>query len=91
MESIGLYSFMAKCSHDITNEKLTIYSGTQFTKKQLEDAKNMQIIASKLSDLHGDTIDIDIISGNKPLVDDKLATVAKMMGGGEEISLEETL
>ena len=91
MESIGLYSFMAKCSHDITNEKLTIYSGTQFTKKQLEDAKNMQIIASKVSDLHGDTIDIDIISGNKPLVDDKLATVAKMMGGGEEISLEETL
>ena len=37
-----------------------------------------------------DMMDIDIVSGKKPPTDNKLAAVAAMMGGGEEVSLEET-
>ena len=89
-ESPTAYGFIAKCGYDITDSKIIIYSGTAFGKKKLEEAKNMQIIAGVISSTLGDMIDIDIVSGKKPPTDNKLAAVAAMMGGGEEVSLEET-
>ena len=88
-ESIGLYSLLAKCGFDTKSGRLVIYGGTSFAKKKLEDAKNMQIIASIVSTAYGDDVDIDIKSSKKPPEDDTLAAVAEMLGGGEEVSLED--
>ncbi len=88
-ESIGLYSLLAKCGFDTKLGSLVIYGGTSFTKKKLEDAKNMQIIASILSATYGDNVEISIKSSKKPPEDDTLAAVAEMLGGGEEVSLED--
>jgi hypothetical protein len=49
----------------------------------------MQIIASIVSTAYGDDVDIDIKSSKKPPEDDTLAAVAEMLGGGEEVSLED--
>lgn len=86
--SIGLYSLLTKCGYQIDGGSLIIYSGTAFTKKRLEVAKSMQIIASA-ADSQCDGINIEIRDGTKPPSNDKLAAVANIMGGGEEINLEE--
>lgn len=88
-QSIGLYSLLAKCGHEIGTNQLKIYGGTSFTKKKLEDPKNMQIIGGIISNTYGDDVEVQIISGTKPPADDKLAALADLMGGGEEVNLEE--
>lgn len=88
-QSIGLYSLLAKCGNETEGGRLIIYSGTTFTKKKLENSKNMQIVAGIISGEYGDDIEIEIKNGTKPPKDDKLAAVADLMGGGEEVNLEE--
>lgn len=88
-QSIGLYSLLAKCGNETEGGRLIIYSGTTFTKKKLENSKNMQMVASIISAQYGDNIEIEIKNGTKPPKDDKLAAVANLMGGGEEVNLEE--
>lgn len=88
-KSMGLYSLIAKCDHDFENGVLTIYAGTAFAKKKLEDAKNRPLVSEVARKSQGADIPIEIKSGKKPPSDSKLAAVADMMGGGEEVSLEE--
>lgn len=88
-QSIGLYSLVSKCGNEPSGSSLIIYSGTTFTKKKLEDPKNMQIITGIIYSQYGDNVEIEVRSGTKPPSDGKLAAVASLMGGGQEVSLEE--
>lgn len=87
--SMGLYSLLAKCDYECAGSTLTLFAGPAFAKKKLDDAKNRPLLSSAIQKSQGGDINIIIKGGKKPLKNDKLAAVAAMMGGGEEVKLEE--
>lgn len=88
-KSLGLSSLLQKSQWAFDGEKLTVYAGTAFYKKKLDDAKNRPLIAEIITEETDMELEIDIIGEKKPPEDKKLAEIAKLMGGGEEVKLED--
>ena len=88
-KSLGLASLLQKSQWSFDGEKLTIYAGSAFYKKKLDDAKNKPLISEIISEETAMDLEIDIIGENKPPEDEKLAEIAELMGGGEEVNLED--
>ena len=68
---------------------MTLYAGNAFAKKKLDDAKNRPLIATIVQQVAGTELDIATIGQKAPPKDAKLAKIAELMGGGEEVNLEE--
>ena len=88
-KSVGLSSLLQKSQWAFDGDKLTIFAGSAFYKKKLDDAKNRPLLAEIIATETGMELEIDIIGEKKPPEDKKLAEIAKLMGGGEEVKLEE--
>ena len=88
-KSLGLASLLQKSQWSFDGEKLTIYAGSAFYKKKLDDAKNKPLISEIISEETTMDLEIDIIGEKKPPEDEKLAEIAELMGGGEEVKLED--
>lgn len=88
-KSLGLASLLQKSQWSFDGEKLTIYAGSAFYKKKLDDAKNKPLISEIISEETAMDLEIDIIGEKKPPEDEKLAEIAELMGGGEEVKLED--
>ena len=88
-KSLGLVSLLQKSQWSFDGEKLTIYAGSAFYKKKLDDAKNKPLISEIISEETEMDLEIDIIGEKKPPEDEKLAEIAELMGGGEEVNLED--
>ena len=88
-KSLGLASLLQKSQWSFDGEKLTIYAGSAFYKKKLDDAKNKPLISEIISEEAEMDLEIDIIGEKKPPEDEKLAEIAELMGGGEEVKLED--
>ena len=88
-KSVGLSSLLQKSQWAFDGDKLTIFAGSAFYKKKLDDAKNRPLLAEIITAETGMELEIDIIGEKKPPEDKKLAEIAKLMGGGEEVKLEE--
>ena len=88
-KSLGLASLLQKSQWSFDGEKLTIYAGSTFYKKKLDDAKNKPLISEIISEETAMDLEIDIIGEKKPPEDEKLAEIAELMGGGEEVKLED--
>lgn len=88
-KSLGLASLLQKSQWSFDGEKLTIYAGSAFYKKKLDDAKNKPLISEIISEETAMDLEIDIIGEKKPPEDEKLAEIAELMGGGEEVNLED--
>ena len=88
-KSLGLSSLLQKSQWAFDGEKLTLYAGTAFYKKKLDDAKNRPLIAEIITEETSMELEIDIIGEKKPPEDKKLAEIAELMGGGEEVKLED--
>ena len=88
-KSLGLASLLQKSQWSFDGEKLTIYAGSAFYKKKLDDAKNKPLISEIISEETAMDLEIDIIGEKKPPEDKKLAEIAELMGGGEEVKLED--
>lgn len=88
-KSLGLASLLQKSQWSFDGEKLTIYAGSAFYKKKLDDAKNKSLISEIISEETAMDLEIDIIGEKKPPEDEKLAEIAELMGGGEEVKLED--
>jgi len=88
-KSLGLVSLLQKSQWSFDGEKLTIYAGSAFYKKKLDDAKNKPLISEIISEETEIDLEIDIIGEKKPPEDEKLAEIAELMGGGEEVKLED--
>ena len=88
-KSLGLASLLQKSQWSFDGEKLTIYAGSAFYKKKLDDAKNKPLISEIISEETTIDLEIDIIGEKKPPEDEKLAEIAELMGGGEEVKLED--
>ena len=87
--SSGLYTLLNKCGHALTPDGLTLYAGTNFAKKKLDDAKFRPIISELIQQVAQTDLNITITSDKKPPEDEQLAEIAAMMGGGEEVRLDE--
>ena len=88
-KSVGLSSLLQKSQWAFDGDKLTIFAGSAFYKKKLDDTKNRPLLAEIITAEAGMELEIDIIGEQKPPEDEKLAEIAAMMGGGEEVKLEE--
>ena len=88
-KSVGLSSLLQKSQWAFNGDKLTIFAGSAFYKKKLDDAKNRPLLAEIITAETGMELEIDIIGEKKPPEDEKLAKIAELMGGGEEVKLEE--
>lgn len=86
--SIGLRSVLAKCSFADNTTSVAIYARTDFYKKKLETTKYRQELSEFLQAKTGKEWEIVIYPGTAPLKNATAASVAAIMGGGEEVSLE---
>lgn len=88
-QSMGLSGFLSACDYVLGDESVTLFAGKPFNKKKLEDSKSLSIINQAIQDQLKTDVNIVIKTGKKPPTDKNLAEVASIMGGGEEVSLED--
>ena len=88
-QSFAIATLLQHCSWQRDGNTLTLYVGNAFTKKKLDDAKNRPLIATIVQQVAGTELDIATIGQKAPPKDAKLAKIAELMGGGEEVNLEE--
>lgn len=87
-QSLGLFSLVSRCDHEYTDGVVTIYAGSSFTWKKLDDAKNRSMIHELIQTI-ADSVEIVIKNGKKPSADERIRAVTAIMGGGEEVKLED--
>lgn len=85
----GRYGMLAKSGHQLDDRTLTIYAGNKLAAAKLGDATFRPQLAQLVQELTGQELEIAIRPDKKPPEDAQLAEIAAMMGGGEEVKLEE--
>jgi DNA polymerase III subunit gamma/tau len=85
---VALHSVLSKCEPELDGDILTLYTKSSFYKKKLDDPKYRSLIGNSLIEL-GFELDIETIASQKPLKDSQAAKVAAIMGGGEEVSVDD--
>ena len=85
---VAIYSVLGKCGHEFDGQTLTIYTGNAFYKKKLDDTKYRVSITKSLIEIGVGDLAIDTIPAPAPPKDSVAASVAAIMGGGEEVSVE---
>lgn len=88
-QSVALYSLLEKRTHTFDGETLTIYAVNAFNKKKLDDKKYSQIWHGSLEKVGLGETTINTLPTTSPPSDPALAKVAAMMGGGEEVNIED--
>ena len=88
-QSFAIATLLQHCSWQRDGDTLTLYVGNAFNKKKLDDAKNRPLIATIVQQVAGTELDIATIGQKAPPKDAELAKIAELMGGGEEVNLEE--
>ncbi len=85
---VALHSVLSKCEPEIADGTLKLYTKSAFYKKKLDDPKYRALLNSSLEEL-GYDFEIETIAASKPLKDSQAARVAAIMGGGEEVSVDD--
>lgn len=86
---IALHSVLSKCGHQQAGDTLTLYAGSTFYKKKLDDPKYRPLIADSIIATGAGDITIEILAESLPLQDSQAAAVAALMGGGQEVTVNE--
>ncbi len=86
--SIGLHSVLAKCSVDCEDGSVTVYCKNEFYKKKLDTPRYRQALQDALGAITDCEWDIITIASNAPSKNEHVASVAAIMGGGEEVSVD---
>ncbi len=84
---VAIYSVLSKCNHAVIDGELIIYTGNAFYKKKLDDTKYSVNLAKSLVEIGVGDIAIATIPTPPPPKDGVAASVAAIMGGGEEVSV----
>lgn len=84
---VAIYSVLNKCSHEIVDGILHIYTSSAFYKKKLDDPKYLTSLHKSLQAIGVGEIDIETIPTPAPIKDSTAAAVAVIMGGGEEVTI----
>lgn len=86
---LALHSVLSKCTHQLDGDTLTLYTGRKFNKTKLDDVKYLTKLQEALAAQGADGLLIVTIPTAQPPADEKLAAIAAMMGGGQEVALDE--
>lgn len=86
--NIALYSVLNKCSHELIDGELTIYTVNNFYKKKLDDPKYSTHLYESLKVIGSFQLTVHTIPTRAPLQNSQAASIADIMGGGIEVSLE---
>lgn len=85
---LALHSVLSKCTHKLEGDTLTLYTGRKFAKTKLDDVKYLTKLQEALAVQNADGLLIVTIPTPEPPTDEKLAAIAAMMGGGQEVAVE---
>lgn len=85
---LALHSVLSKCTHKLEGDTLTLYTGRKFAKTKLDDVKYLTKLQEALAAQDADGLLIVTIPTPEPPADEKLAAIAAMMGGGQEVAVE---
>lgn len=85
---VAMYSVLSKCSHELSDTKLVLYTGNNFYKKKLDSPNYRSHLATALSETSALTLTIETIGTAPPPKDRQAAAVAAIMGGGEEVAVD---
>lgn len=86
-EHVATYSVLNKCSGELVDDILRIYTRNGFYKKKIDDPKYRQNLTDSLNTFGLSDITIETIPTVAPPKDSQTAAVAAIMGGGEEVAL----
>lgn len=87
--SAGLHTLLAKAGHAFNGSELTIFAGSSFAAKRLEDSKKLVVLQQALGVLGHNDLEVVVSASKKPPTDSQAASVAAIMGGGEEVDYSE--
>jgi DNA polymerase III, subunit gamma and tau len=88
-KSMLLHSSLEKCSFVVKDDTLKIYEKNKIAYKKLNSASFKELINAELEKTTLGALEIEIIAGDAPIQDELTASVADIMGGGEEIKVDE--
>jgi len=86
---MSFYSLLSKCEIATTDEKLVIYAKSKFYRDRLDCAKCKQILHEELEKTHAGGLTLEILAEGKPVSEGVAADIAVIMGGGEEVKINE--
>ena len=86
---IAMYSVLSKCTPLLEGDRLTLYTGNAFYKKKLDDARYRTHLLTSLETLGMYDITLETVGAPPTPKDAVVASVAALMGGGEEFAIEE--
>lgn len=84
---VALYSVLSKASPELEGDKLTLYTGSKFYKKKLDDPKYSGHLYESLRAL-AYQLTIHTVPTAAPPRDSQAAAIAAIMGGGEEVAVD---
>ncbi len=84
----GLSTVLSKCEVVNDDGTLTIYAVNKFNKTKLDQTKYLTQLQESLINSGYPDLTIETLPSRKPSSDERIASIAAIMGGGEEISLE---
>ncbi|HRQ86709.1 MAG TPA: DNA polymerase III subunit gamma/tau, partial [Candidatus Saccharibacteria bacterium] len=83
---VALFSLISKCGYEYANDELTLFVGNNFTKGRVDNPKYKNTLSKIFQELFGFQPTIHTVPTAAPLKDSQAASVAAIMGGGEEVS-----
>lgn len=87
-QHVALHSVLSKCDYTLEGDTLTLYTGRKFGKTKLDDPKYLTKLHEALAAQGAHGLMIVTVPTAKPPADEKLAAIAAMMGGGQEVAIE---
>lgn len=84
---VAVYSVLSKCHYELDDSTLILYTANKFYKKKLDDIKYNALLYKALEEVGIYGLTIHTIPTAPPPKDSQAASVAAIMGGGEEVTL----
>ena len=85
---VALHSVLSKCSYELKDDTLILYTVRKFNKTKLDDAKYRLLLAQCLIETGAGDLLVETIPTAAPPKDSTAAAVAAIMGGGEEVTVD---
>lgn len=85
---VAIYSVLKKCDFTQDGGNITLYTGTLFWKRKLDDAKHRINLVTAMEQIGAVNLRIETIGTPPPPKDSVAASVAAIMGGGEEVHVD---
>lgn len=86
---VAIYSVLGKCGYSHDGDRVTLYTGTAFWKRKLDDPKHRINLLDALAKVGAGDVILETVGTPPPPKDETAAAVAAIMGGGEEVSVGE--